>query len=90
MNPSSPLTYSYSFPHEYLSLLFLFPCHPNAALHRKRRQLATLIRLKTLLARKKAIENEILAAVETMAEACENFGEVLRSDNSAGLDMEEI
>lgn len=41
----------------------------------------TLKKLKMLLAKKKAIENEILTAMESMAEACEDFGEMLRSDD---------
>lgn len=69
------------------------PCYrPNCAdvaPNRKRRQLTTLTKLKALLARKKAIENEILATVETMVEACENFGTMIQSDDSTGLDESE-
>lgn len=88
MNPSSP---SYHFLHKYLcfSPRQSRSDHINAASHRKHRQLTTLTKLKMLLAKKKAIENEILTAMESMAEACEDFGEMLRSDDHTGLNMGE-
>lgn len=53
---------------------------------RKRRQLMVLKRFKSLLEKKRAVENDIITALEALNNACGDLGDTLRTVTEAGRD----